>query len=941
MGEKLIILICFPLFCSICAYPQCIDSDSLWRRLSFIRDSSTNSNEQDLHEMLIYQSRLEKCYAKKDSSFALLLQRIGASYNTSGDYLQAEKYVKKSIGAVAPNLCPSLTYESLLIRSYYLLSLIYSAQKRTTDKLDAQDSCIEISIRNNLIDTRTLTSLLNKCEDLFNIGDYHQALFYAETGEIITGKIPHKADQSNYLLNFQILKINSLFYLDRFNEAEKLIEENLKRLATENTNANKGIILGHMGEIKTNKNQYTAALDYFNQSIQYNKKQKNYLAIQQTLGIMGVSLYYNKLHDNEKALSSFYQSIYYASKVLKQPDNRDSIPALIASLEINNFIANIYTRQNRFDSAIYYFQKGFKQVGVQDISENFVSKINTEFLENQSVPSLIAALVDLGDCYLNQYKKTKNTGLLNCASLQYANADKLQFIIKNKQTELKSQLFWRRYLRRLYEHAIEASNLQGNMDEVFNYFEKSRAILLNDQLSKQLSLNKNDITRLGLLNTKILDLKRTLASQSPSSEEHKETQQELFGYIGDLDNLEKQIQKRNPSYFKSIVDTTSIPLKKIRETILKDHDALLELFSGDSIVFALLVTARQTTLHQIDKSDFEQSSNAYISYISDPSMINSHFDKFKENANHLYSIIFKSLDLPSGRLIISPDGRYFPFESLVTDPDLPVTHYFLEKYAVSYSYSARYLLNNFSNQTSSTHYKSFLGVAPVEFTHFKLASLPGSDKSLENIQQFYTYSSSLIASEATKTHFLQNYSSNKIIQLYTHSSDTSVSDEPVIYFSDSVLYLSDLISVDKPATELIVLSACETGNGKIYQGEGVFSFNRGFAAMGIPSTITNLWSVDNESTYKLIELFYKYLAEKMPIDLALQKAKLEFIAHSAKEKKLPFYWAAAIVVGKSDAVETNRDTRWLEIVIISILSLTGLVLLLKNTGHKTRVLRNL
>jgi CHAT domain-containing protein len=921
---------------SLPGYTQCIPGDSLWKRLIYLRDSSTNTTDQQLQEMLLYRNRLEKCKSKKDSSFALLMQRIGAAYNIAGDYLQAEKYVYKSIATIAATSGNLPVYESLLIRNYYLLSFIYKTQKRTTDKLRAQDSCIEISVRSNLIDGRALSSLLNKVDDLFYIGDYHQALLYAGEGELLTRKIPPSDEQLSYLSNFLICKINSLFYLDKYDEAEILLAKNPELLTTVSSNINRSIILEHIAEIKTKKGQYTEALKYFNQSLQINKNQKNYLPLQKTFGIMGVSLYQEKLHDDVKALNCFNQALYFASKIFKQTNNEDSVQAVIASLEIYNFMANLYYRRGQFDSAIYYFQKGFEQIGIKSISENFVSKINTEFLENQGIPSLIAALVDLGDCYLNQYKKTKNTDLLNSASLQYANADRLQFIIKNQQTELKSQLFWRRYLRRLYEHVIETTNLQGDMDDAFNYFEKSRAILLNDQLSKQLSLNKNDITKLGLLNAKILDLKRSLALQGPSSEEYKETQQELFGYTGDLNNLEQQLQRRNPSYFKSIEDTTSIPLKKIRETILKDHDALLELFSGDSIVYALLITAHQAILHPIDKSDFEQSSNAYISYISDLSKINSQFDKFKENAKHLYDIIFKSLNVPGGRLIISPDGRYFPFESLVTDSDLSVTHYFLEKYAVSYSYSARYLLNNFSNQTSSTHYMSFLGVAPIEFTHFKLASLPGSDKSLENIQQFYKHSGILIASEATKSHFLQNYSSNKIIQLYTHSSDTSVSDEPVIYFSDSALYLSDLISVDKPETQLIVLSACETGNGKIYQGEGVFSFNRGFAAMGIPSTITNLWSVDNESTYKLTELFYKYLAEKMPIDLALQKAKLEFIAQSAKEQKLPFYWAAAIVVGKSDAVEANRDTLWIEIVIISILSLAGLVLLLKNSGHKTR-----
>ena len=124
---------------------------------------------------------------------------------------------------------------------------------------------------------------------------------------------------------------------------------------------------------------------------------------------------------------------------------------------------------------------------------------------------------------------------------------------------------------------------------------------------------------------------------------------------------------------------------------------------------------------------------------------------------------------------------------------------------------------------------------------------------------------------------MHQFSQYRIIQLYTHASDSSINNEPVIYFADSALYLSDLISEHKSHTQLIVLSACETGIGKIYQGEGVFSFNRGFAALGIPAAITNLWSVDNTSTYLLTELFYKWLAKGLPTDVELQKAKLDFL----------------------------------------------------------------
>ena len=96
----------------------------------------------------------------------------------------------------------------------------------------------------------------------------------------------------------------------------------------------------------------------------------------------------------------------------------------------------------------------------------------------------------------------------------------------------------------------------------------------------------------------------------------------------------------------------------------------------------------------------------------------------------------------------------------------------------------------------------------------------------------------------------------------------------------------------------------------------VFSFNRGFAALGIPSAITNLWSVDNTSTYKLTELFYKHLTEGLPADIALQKAKLEFLQTSTKEKSMPCFWAGPVLVGRTDAINPGKPypRKWVVLV---------------------------
>ena len=147
----------------------------------------------------------------------------------------------------------------------------------------------------------------------------------------------------------------------------------------------------------------------------------------------------------------------------------------------------------------------------------------------------------------------------------------------------------------------------------------------------------------------------------------------------------------------------------------------------------------------------------------------------------------------------------------------------------------------------------------------------------------------------------------------------------MIYFSDSTLSLSDLLPEQKPITSLIVLSACQTASGKLYSGEGVFSFNRGFAALGIPSCVSNLWQVDNKSTYRLTELFYKYVADGLPLDVALQSAKREFRKTAVGEEKLPYFWAAPILVGKTDAIVIEKKFAWTWVAIFGSLVVVGFV----------------
>src|ERR1051325_8961542 len=95
--------------------------------------------------------------------------------------------------------------------------------------------------------------------------------------------------------------------------------------------------------------------------------------------------------------------------------------------------------------------------------------------------------------------------------------------------------------------------------------------------------------------------------------------------------------------------------------------------------------------------------------------------------------------------------------------------------------------------------------------------------------------------------------------------------------------------------DLVVLSACQTGLGKQISGEGTMGMARAFIVAGAPSIVVSLWSVSDESTAKLMQLFYTHLVkEHRDKGVALQMAREEL----RKQYPNPYYWAPFILIGE-------------------------------------------
>jgi CHAT domain-containing protein len=302
------------------------------------------------------------------------------------------------------------------------------------------------------------------------------------------------------------------------------------------------------------------------------------------------------------------------------------------------------------------------------------------------------------------------------------------------------------------------------------------------------------------------------------------------------------------------------------------------------------------------------------------------------------------------RLRIIPDGAlgYLPFEMLLTNDKATDwkgrnTPFLLRDYAVSYAYSARLLEDN--ERTDGRNFGGFgieyddktLALLATDSTlprasnkpnlarntglsvytaptialsrGMNLSRLAFADDEVRNIGKLLGSPNIFLNSDATKQVFLKNAPNYGILHLAMHGAidERNPLNSGLIFSknTDSTNnYLSgyDLFGQQLHAG-LAVLSACNTGNGELRRGEGVMSLARAFAFAGCPSTVMSLWSIPDESTSTIMLSFYKYLQEGASKDVALQKAKLDYLTTCPPQYQIPNYWGATVIIGNSAPVD--------------------------------------
>lgn len=112
-------------------------------------------------------------------------------------------------------------------------------------------------------------------------------------------------------------------------------------------------------------------------------------------------------------------------------------------------------------------------------------------------------------------------------------------------------------------------------------------------------------------------------------------------------------------------------------------------------------------------------------------------------------------------------------------------------------------------------------------------------------------------------------------------------------YEDGIMTSYEAMNIDLQSTRLVILSACETGLGKVKSGEGVYGLQRAFQTAGAESVVISLWKVSDEATKELMTLFYKNYVSGMDARTAFTKAQQDM----RSTFKDPYYWGAFVFVG--------------------------------------------
>ena len=188
--------------------------------------------------------------------------------------------------------------------------------------------------------------------------------------------------------------------------------------------------------------------------------------------------------------------------------------------------------------------------------------------------------------------------------------------------------------------------------------------------------------------------------------------------------------------------------------------------------------------------------------------------------------------------------------------------------------------------------------------HPGLANLPLAVEEARHVAESYPQATLLLGSDATRQRLLQEIPGHAVFHFAGHASNDEVQPgrsrlvlAPGEDGTSVDLTADDVVGLRLPATELVVLAACGTAEGRVSAGEGSLSIARAFLVAGARTVIATLWPIDDQVGLEISAKLHHTIVSGATPEEALRRTQLECLASERAELRAPSAWAAFQLVG--------------------------------------------
>jgi CHAT domain-containing protein len=841
-----------------------------------------------------------------------ILMEIDANYPAARDAYSQAISVKPLRNVPADSLVV-MTYINLGSTYYYLNdfdSATYFLLR--SDSLMSRFPDLEYKIR-----------LYNTLGVLYHDnGNYVQCKnYFSQALEIIKSRQPFDTISA---VSVEINIATSLLRTGRYEEA---LERYRKMLAYNLFNSH---IYMNMGKASNSLNKPAEALTYYRK---VNAEQ--------------IPWVYNELGYTHLLLGNSDSAAVYLAKP-DQPayENRVSL----ADKGINKlYKAEWLINKQEYLSALDSLQRAIILFSGEFTKEDIFSN-PTAFTGSFGHYRLFTALSKKASTFRLLYEKTKDRKYIKGSFDTYESALSLLGYIERSFETDDAKVFLKNQSRHIYEEAfavciqLAAVEPSGNyLREAFLISERNRASIMVSSLQERTIKRAPGINQALIQqekNTRFNIARLSVQSDRATNENDRHAiAQEQAKLEIELARIRKKLEQN--SHFYRIKYDDSYPAIDALQKALGSSEALISFYTAQSQLHAFVITGKQFLHAPLGSiSPVTSNINEWLTLIRNTESGR----KFVAGASgsKLYASLVAALPAEVNtkeEWIIVPDWplSFLPFESLPVNDG-----YLVESRAISYNFSCRFITRQTQRMASKA--KGALSFAPFvnEGINFKeeigsLNRLPASAGEIEGLK-----GKTFLNEHASKRNFLSELNKYPVVHLATHAIADTNSEATFIAFypekksvTDDCLFLDELYSLNMDSTELVIISACETGVGQLVNNEGVISLARAFIYAGCPSTVNSLWKADDNSTAMILRKFHAYLGKGYSKSKALQQAKLDYLKEGGVPKG-PGYWSHLVVMGNAEALyKTNRWPVYVSALIAGLFVL-GIVFVRKRKRKSRR-----